>query len=173
MTFRGTRTRGSAAGFVSFTPGSSTATLVALWHFPSRVCFCLQNTLLQETVRRECEERYELTAALTQAREQVLELKKLSGNFPLSPRSLTRGSVTSAYGQQSRGSPGAGKEINLSAQFGMSRAAKAPTSGKRSSGGTGGLPAPTPPRPPRGRTASLNEPRSGIAAAVRRQLSQL
>ncbi|PKK23575.1 leucine, glutamate and lysine rich 1 [Columba livia] len=87
-----------------------------------------ENTLLQETVRRECEERYELTAALTQAREQVLQLKKLSGNFPLSPRSLTRGSVTSAYGQQSRGSPGAGKEINLSAQFGMSRAAKAPTS---------------------------------------------
>ncbi|NWQ82572.1 LEKR1 protein, partial [Columbina picui] len=41
-----------------------------------------ENTLLQETVRRECEERYELTAALTQAREQVLELKKLSGNFP-------------------------------------------------------------------------------------------
>ncbi|XP_065700949.1 protein LEKR1 isoform X2 [Patagioenas fasciata] len=132
-----------------------------------------ENALLQETVRRECEERYELTAALTQAREQVLELKKLSGNFPLSPRSLTRGSVTSAYRQQSRGSPGSGKEINLSAQFGMSRAAKAPTSGKRNSGGTGGLPAPTPPRPPRGRTASLNEPSGGIAAAGRRQLSQL
>ncbi|NWU96322.1 LEKR1 protein, partial [Upupa epops] len=66
-----------------------------------------ENTLLQETVRRECAERYELTAALSQAREQVLELKKLSGNFPLSPRSLAQGSLTSRaalltdYGQRS------------------------------------------------------------------------
>ncbi|NWX39325.1 LEKR1 protein, partial [Steatornis caripensis] len=66
-----------------------------------------ENTLLQETVHRECEERYELTTALTQAREQVLELKKLSGNFPLSPCSLTQGRLTSSaalladYGQKS------------------------------------------------------------------------
>ncbi|XP_009558031.2 protein LEKR1 isoform X1 [Cuculus canorus] len=138
-----------------------------------------ENTLLQETVRRECEERYELTAALTQAREQVLELKKLSGNFPLSPCSLTQGSLTSSaalltdYGQKSRTSPGAGKEINLSRQFGISRAAKAATSGKRNSSGSVGLPALTPPHPPRGRAASLNEPRSRIAAAIRRRLSQL
>ncbi|XP_010130868.1 PREDICTED: leucine-, glutamate- and lysine-rich protein 1 [Buceros rhinoceros silvestris] len=138
-----------------------------------------ENTLLQETVRRECEERYELTAALTQAREQVLELKKLTGNFPLSPCSLAQGSLTSSaalladYGQKSRASPGAGKEINLSGQFGMSRAAKAPSSGKRNSGGPGGLPTLAPPHPPRGRAASLNEPRSRIAAAIRRQLSQL
>ncbi|KAM6259494.1 protein LEKR1 isoform 3-T3 [Spheniscus humboldti] len=138
-----------------------------------------KNTLLQETVRRECEERYELTAALTQAREQVLELKKLSGNFPLSPCSLTQGSLTSSaalladYGQKSRTSPSAGKEINLSGQFGISRAAKAPTSSKRNSSGSVGLPALTPPHPPRGRAASLNEPRSRIAAVTRRQLSQL
>ncbi|XP_069648989.1 protein LEKR1 isoform X2 [Haliaeetus albicilla] len=138
-----------------------------------------ENTLLQETVRRECEERYELTAALTQAREQVLELKKLSGNFPLSPCSLTQGSLTSSaalladYGQKSRASPSAGKEINLSRQFGISRAAKAPTSSKRNSSGSVGLPALTPPHPPRGRAASLNEPRSRIAAVIRRQLSQL
>ncbi|XP_049657713.1 protein LEKR1 isoform X2 [Accipiter gentilis] len=138
-----------------------------------------ENTLLQETVRRECEERYELTAALTQAREQVLELKKLSGNFPLSPCSLTQGSLTSSaalladYGQKSRTSPGAGKEINLSRQFGISRAAKAPTSSKRNSSGSVGLPALAPPHPPRGRAASLNEPRSRIAAVIRRQLSQL
>ncbi|XP_074448109.1 protein LEKR1 isoform X3 [Larus michahellis] len=136
-----------------------------------------ENTLLQETVRRECEERYELTAALTQAREQVLELKKLSGNFPLSPCSLTQGSLTSSaalladYGQKSCTSPGAGKEINLSGQFGISRAAKAPTSSKRTS--SVGLPTLTPLHPPRGRAASLNEPRSRIAAVMRRQLSQL
>ncbi|XP_040469134.1 leucine-, glutamate- and lysine-rich protein 1 isoform X2 [Falco naumanni] len=138
-----------------------------------------ENTLLQETVRRECEERYELTAALTQAREQVLELKKLSGNFPLSPCSLAQGSLTSPaalladYGQKSRTSPGTGKEINLSGQFGISRAAKAPTSGKRNSSSSMALPALTPPHPPRGRAASLNEPRSRITAAIRRQLSQL
>ncbi|XP_009462136.1 PREDICTED: leucine-, glutamate- and lysine-rich protein 1 [Nipponia nippon] len=138
-----------------------------------------ENTLLQETVRRECEERYELTAALTQAREQVLELKKLSGNFPLSPCSLTRGSLTSSaalladYGQKSRTSPSAGKEINLSGQFGISRAAKAPISSKRNSSGSVGLPALTPPHPPRARAASLNEPRSRTAAVIRRQLSQL
>ncbi|XP_040422928.1 leucine-, glutamate- and lysine-rich protein 1 isoform X2 [Cygnus olor] len=136
-----------------------------------------ENTLLQETVRRECEERYELTAALTQAREQVLELKKLSGNFPLSPCSLAQGSLTSSaallgdYGQKSRPSPSSGKEINLSGQFGISRAAKAPTSSKR--GGSVALPALSPPHPPRGRASSLNEPRSRITAVIRRQLSQL
>nr|XP_013048518.2 protein LEKR1 isoform X2 [Anser cygnoides] len=136
-----------------------------------------ENTLLQETVRRECEERYELTAALTQAREQVLELKKLSGNFPLSPCSLAQGSLTSSaallgdYGQKSRPSPSSGKEINLSGQFGISRAAKAPTSSKR--GGSMALPALSSPHPPRGRASSLNEPRSRITAVIRRQLSQL
>ncbi|XP_061308664.1 protein LEKR1 isoform X3 [Pezoporus flaviventris] len=135
-----------------------------------------ENTLLQETVRRECEERYELTAALTQAREQVLELKKLSGNFPLSLCSLAQGSLTSSaalltdYGQKSRSSLSTGKEINLSGQFGISRVAKAPTSGKRNSSSSVCLPALTPPHPPRGRAASLSEPRSRISAVIR-QLS--
>uniref|UniRef100_A0A8C9UCS1 Leucine, glutamate and lysine rich 1 n=2 Tax=Serinus canaria TaxID=9135 RepID=A0A8C9UCS1_SERCA len=46
-----------------------------------------ENSLLQDTVRRECEERFELTAALGRAREQVLELRRLSGTLPASPRS--------------------------------------------------------------------------------------
>ncbi|NXD48733.1 LEKR1 protein, partial [Corvus moneduloides] len=41
-----------------------------------------ENALLQDTVRRECEERFELTAALGRAREQVLELRRLSGTLP-------------------------------------------------------------------------------------------
>ncbi|NXP52991.1 LEKR1 protein, partial [Heliornis fulica] len=53
-----------------------------------------ENSLLQQTVRRECQERYELTAALAQAREQVLELKKLSGNFPLPPCPRSQSSAT-------------------------------------------------------------------------------
>ncbi|KAK9401248.1 leucine- glutamate- and lysine-rich protein 1 [Crotalus adamanteus] len=47
-----------------------------------------ENALLQDTVRRECEERYELTEALVQAKKQVMELKKLGGNFPLTQCSL-------------------------------------------------------------------------------------
>ncbi|XP_025901000.1 leucine-, glutamate- and lysine-rich protein 1-like [Nothoprocta perdicaria] len=130
-----------------------------------------ENTLLQETVRRECEERYELTGALTQAREQVLELKKLSGNFPLSACSLAQGSLTScaalvdSYGQKSRTSPSSGKP----GQFGVSRAPKAPVPGQRN--GTVALPLLTPPA--RGKASSLNESRSRIAAVIRRQLSQL
>ncbi|NXG15638.1 LEKR1 protein, partial [Grallaria varia] len=42
---------------------------------------CL-NCLLQETVRRECEERCGLTAALGRAREQVLQLRRLGGTCP-------------------------------------------------------------------------------------------
>ncbi|NXA11778.1 LEKR1 protein, partial [Sapayoa aenigma] len=41
-----------------------------------------ENSLLQDTVRRECAERQGLTAALGRAREQVLELRRLSGTFP-------------------------------------------------------------------------------------------
>uniref|UniRef100_U6CXB5 Leucine-, glutamate-and lysine-rich protein 1 n=3 Tax=Neovison vison TaxID=452646 RepID=U6CXB5_NEOVI len=55
-----------------------------------------QNTFLQETVRRECEERFELTEALSQAREQLLEFRKLSGSSPLSLCSLSQGSLTSS-----------------------------------------------------------------------------
>ncbi|NXQ38957.1 LEKR1 protein, partial [Catharus fuscescens] len=36
----------------------------------------------EDTVRRECEERFELTAALGRARDQVLELRRLSGTLP-------------------------------------------------------------------------------------------
>uniref|UniRef100_A0A8I5NJA5 Leucine, glutamate and lysine rich 1 n=1 Tax=Papio anubis TaxID=9555 RepID=A0A8I5NJA5_PAPAN len=55
----------------------------------------MKNTFLQETVRRECEERFELTEALSQAREQLLELRKLRGSLPFSPCSLSKGSLTS------------------------------------------------------------------------------
>ncbi|KAG8445260.1 hypothetical protein GDO86_010150, partial [Hymenochirus boettgeri] len=45
-----------------------------------------ENSFLKETVRLECEERYELTEALTQAREQLLELKRVGGNLSSSQR---------------------------------------------------------------------------------------
>ncbi|XP_035242071.1 leucine-, glutamate- and lysine-rich protein 1 isoform X2 [Anguilla anguilla] len=58
-----------------------------------------ENALLQETVRRECEERGELTAALTQAREELLEIRHAPAHAtrgpqrpgPTGPRSPTDG----------------------------------------------------------------------------------
>ncbi|XP_030810311.1 leucine-, glutamate- and lysine-rich protein 1 isoform X1 [Camarhynchus parvulus] len=67
-----------------------------------------ENSVLQDTVRRECEERFELTAALGRAREQVLELRRLSGALPGSPRSLPAG------------------DLRLSGALGTARAAAAP-----------------------------------------------
>uniref|UniRef100_A0A8D0H932 Leucine, glutamate and lysine rich 1 n=1 Tax=Sphenodon punctatus TaxID=8508 RepID=A0A8D0H932_SPHPU len=135
-----------------------------------------ENTLLQETVRRECEERYELTEALTQAREQVLELKRLSGNFPLSQCSLSQGSLTSSAAlvnnhEQKR--PNSGKEIKLAGLGGISRAANAPTSNKHKPSANVGLPLLGPPHLPWGRASSVNESRKRITAVIRRQLIQL
>ncbi|XP_048837688.1 protein LEKR1 isoform X6 [Brienomyrus brachyistius] len=48
-----------------------------------------ENVLLQETVRQECEEREELTAALSQAQEQLVELRRTAP--PLSPGTPSAG----------------------------------------------------------------------------------
>ncbi|XP_041262003.1 leucine-, glutamate- and lysine-rich protein 1 [Onychostruthus taczanowskii] len=89
-----------------------------------------ENSLLQDTVRRECEERFELTAALGRAREQVLELRRLSGSLPAG-------------------------ELRLSAALGTARAARAPGSGRHGGSTAGSLDAPkgraAPPGEPRGR----------------------
>ncbi|XP_071422892.1 protein LEKR1 isoform X2 [Pithys albifrons albifrons] len=100
-----------------------------------------ENALLQDTVRRECEERCGLTAALGRAREQVLQLRRLSGTFPGPPSA--RGTLGSA------------------------RRLKAAPLGRHS-------PAHSPPRAPRGRAASLPEPRSTRSIpALSRRPSQL
>ncbi|XP_041323551.1 leucine-, glutamate- and lysine-rich protein 1 [Pyrgilauda ruficollis] len=89
-----------------------------------------ENSLLQDTVRRECEERFELTAALGRAREQVLELRRLSGTLPAG-------------------------ELRLSGALGTARAARAPGSGRHGGSSAGSLDAPkgraAPPGEPRGR----------------------
>ncbi|NXU48481.1 LEKR1 protein, partial [Turnix velox] len=41
-----------------------------------------EGSVLRETVRRECGERLELTAALAEARDRLMEFNKLSGTFP-------------------------------------------------------------------------------------------
>ncbi|XP_053169243.1 protein LEKR1 isoform X6 [Hemicordylus capensis] len=133
-----------------------------------------ENALLQDTVRRECEERYELTEALTQAREQVVELKRLGGNLPLSPCSLSQGSLTSStrlVNNPGLKSPNCGSGITPSGLCGISRTTKAPAGSWYKSRGVG-LPVLSAPLPPGGRASSLNESRKRIVAVIRRQLSQ-
>ncbi|XP_059711861.1 protein LEKR1 [Haemorhous mexicanus] len=108
-----------------------------------------ENSLLQDTVRRECEERFELTAALGRAREQVLELRRLSGTLPASPRSLPAG------------------DLRLSGALGTARAARAPGSGRHGGSSAGSL------DPPKGRAAPLGEPRGRVPAGTRHRPSQL
>ncbi|VCX36776.1 unnamed protein product [Gulo gulo] len=137
-----------------------------------------QNTFLQETVRRECEERFELTEALSQAREQLLEFRKLSGSSPLSPCSLSQGSLTSSaavvsnQGERSLTRLNSGKGIKIPSLQRVSKPAASPTlpQSKRLSGS--GLPTLPQPHPPRGRASSVNETRQRLAAILRRRLSQ-
>lgn len=140
-----------------------------------RLSVCLQNALLQDTVRRECEERYELTEALAQAREQVMELKKHSGNFPLSLCSLSQGNLTSSAGLANghgQKSSNRGKGRTPPGLCGISRTSKVPScSGYKSSNMSGpDLPAL---QPSSASVSSLDESRRRrITAAIRRQLSQ-
>ncbi|XP_061493114.1 protein LEKR1 isoform X2 [Rhineura floridana] len=134
-----------------------------------------ENALLQDTVRRECEERYELTEALAQAKEQVVELKKLSGNFPLSQCSLSQGSLTSTALVSNRGqkSPNYGKGSTVSGLYGNSRATKAPVSNRYKSNTNVSLPALSALQSPSRKTSSLDESRRRITAVLKRQMSEL
>lgn len=74
------------------------------------MCFsltALQVALLQETVRRECEEREGLTAALSQAQEELLGLRSLA---------LHQGSSRSAPNPMERQPPQGNKHLNLHSQ---------------------------------------------------------
>lgn len=67
----------------------------------------LQVALLQETVRRECEEREGLTAALSQAQDELLGLRSLA---------LHQGSSRSAPNPMERHPPQGNKHLNLHSQ---------------------------------------------------------
>ncbi|XP_078617197.1 uncharacterized protein LOC144885228 isoform X2 [Branchiostoma floridae x Branchiostoma japonicum] len=118
---------------------------------------------LQETVRRECEERFELTEALSEAREQLLAFQRPPAGFPSNavPRppsgqkSRSENSLRSSTNSfSSTGSAGSGKggvrssSSNVSVSF---EGAK-PT-------GTGD----------RGKGSSMNASRKRIAAAMGRR----
>ncbi|XP_008006795.3 protein LEKR1 isoform X2 [Chlorocebus sabaeus] len=137
-----------------------------------------ENTFLQETVRRECEERFELTEALSQAREQLLELRKLRGSLPFSPCSLSKGSLTSPaaavsnHGERSLARLNSEKGIQIPSLRGVSNPTTFPTSDKPKRVGSSGLPILPQPHPPRGGASSANETRQRLAAILRRRRSQ-
>ncbi|KAM9190089.1 protein LEKR1 [Dugong dugon] len=135
-----------------------------------------ENTFLQETVRRECEERFELTEALSQAREQLLELRKLSGSLPPSPCALSQGNLTfsaaavSNHGEKSLARANSKKGIKIPSLQPVSKPTVSPEKPKRT--GSSGLPVFPQPNPPRGRTSSGNETRQRQAAILWRRLSR-
>ncbi|MBN3299731.1 LEKR1 protein, partial [Amia calva] len=130
-----------------------------------------ENALLQETVRMECEERYELTAALGLAREQLLQLKRLGGGLRLSQHSLSQNSLASTppsarnQGQRDASSRGSGTKHDSVTS--LASGVEIPLGLRQGSGGSCNS-LPTIPLPKRG-AASLSESRHRIAAALRRK----
>ncbi|KAF4021040.1 hypothetical protein G4228_012838 [Cervus hanglu yarkandensis] len=137
-----------------------------------------ENTFLQETVRRECEERFELTEALSQAREQLLGLRKLSGQLPLSPCSLGQGSLTSSaaagsgQGERRLARLHSEKVIKIPGLPGVSKPTTSSAFSQPKRVSSSGLPTVPQPHPPRGRPSSVSETRQRLAAILRRRLSQ-
>ncbi|KAM5275684.1 protein LEKR1 isoform 3-T3 [Hipposideros larvatus] len=136
-----------------------------------------EKTFLQETVRRECEERFELTEALSQAREQLLELQKLSGSFQLSPCSLSQGSLTSPaaavthHRERSLARLNPDKGIKIPSLHGVSKPTTSPASAQPRRVRSSALPNLPQPRPPKGRASSVSETRQRLAALLRRRPS--
>ncbi|XP_054102888.2 protein LEKR1 isoform X2 [Callithrix jacchus] len=139
-----------------------------------------ENTFLQETVRRECEERFELTEALSQAREELLEFRKLCGNLSFSPCSLSKGSLTSPaavvsnHGEGSLARLNSEKGIKIPILHGVSQPTSFPTSDKPKRVSSSGLPLLPQPHPSRVGASSANETRQRqrLAAIIRRRRSQ-
>ncbi|XP_057355433.1 protein LEKR1 [Manis pentadactyla] len=137
-----------------------------------------ENAFLQETVRRECEERFGLTEALSQAREQLLELRKLGGSLPLSPCSLSQGSLTSSaaavsnQGGRSLASLNSEKRIKIPSLHGVSKPTATPGSAQPKRASSSALPTLPHPHPPRGDTSSVNKTRQRLAAVLWRRLSE-
>nr|XP_020844551.1 leucine-, glutamate- and lysine-rich protein 1 isoform X2 [Phascolarctos cinereus]XP_020844552.1 leucine-, glutamate- and lysine-rich protein 1 isoform X2 [Phascolarctos cinereus]XP_020844553.1 leucine-, glutamate- and lysine-rich protein 1 isoform X2 [Phascolarctos cinereus] len=134
-----------------------------------------ENTFLQETVRRECEERFQLTEALSQAREQLLEVQKLNGGFPLSRCSLSQGNPASpaapvvSNGGKSLASTAPGKPIKVPVLHCSSKSPNSHSPHKSPRGSSAGF---LIPKPPKGKAASVSETRQRIAAILQKRLSQ-
>ncbi|XP_029471608.1 leucine-, glutamate- and lysine-rich protein 1 isoform X2 [Rhinatrema bivittatum] len=137
-----------------------------------------EKSFLQETVRRECEERYELTKALSQAREQLLELRQLSGNGPFSQTSSCRVSLSSSSssvsnkGQKVFTTPPSSKGTKFTGLYSISRSASTPATFHHRSSDSTSLPLlPSPPLPREKESVTIN--RQKIIGILRRKSSQL
>ncbi|XP_045439585.1 protein LEKR1 isoform X2 [Pipistrellus kuhlii] len=135
-----------------------------------------ENTILQETVRRECEERFELTEALSQAREQLLELRRLSGSLPVTPRFLSPGSLAASaaghQGERSLAKPNSERGTKIPGLHMVPKPTPSPTSAQAKRANGSGLPSLLQPHPPRGQVSSVNDTRRRLAALLRRRLNQ-
>lgn len=127
-------------------------------------CFFFQVAFLQETVRRECEERLELTDALGEARAQLLARQRTSG-ASLSRTSLNSSSSPSSSGSLIRGSS-KGYDVN---GLNDSAATQATSCAVGFDGGVGYRPGTGARETGRSsRAGSVDDSRQRIAAAVRR-----
>ncbi|XP_069831396.1 protein LEKR1 isoform X2 [Dendropsophus ebraccatus] len=129
---------------------------------------------LKETVRMECEERYELTEALTLTKQQLLEIKRVSLNFPVSQRPFTPDKTASLHnttGAQKKPPPNSNgsKLLGLSGTYGS---ASAPNYNKLRQSSGSSLPMLQSPHPPKERTSSLTDTRHKITAVLRRNSTQ-
>ncbi|XP_066456348.1 protein LEKR1 isoform X3 [Eleutherodactylus coqui] len=133
---------------------------------------------LKETVRMECEERYELTEALTLAKQQLLEIKRVhSGSLIVSQRPFTPDKPASSHimtGAQKKPSltlptSNGTKSISLSGMYGTASATNY-NKLRQSSGSS--LPTLQSPHPPKERTLSLTDTRKKITAILRRNSTQ-
>lgn len=125
---------------------------------------------LQETVRRECEERLELTDALCEARAQLLALQRASGSS--FSRSNTLNSSSSSSSSSNR--------LNSEIAKGLASNGLGDTLGYQASSCSVGFDGGVGYRPGSGsrdagrksRTGSVDDSRQRIAAAVRRSGSK-
>ncbi|XP_072897155.1 uncharacterized protein lekr1 [Hemitrygon akajei] len=126
-----------------------------------------ENTFLAETVRRECEERYELTEALSQAKEQLMELKRLSGEPSPSYYSISQRSISSSSSNQeckTQRSPSNSSRSKVNGLQGHPAKANS-----LHSAGCSALPAIPILHPSKGSTLSASEIKQRIAASVKRK----
>ncbi|XP_075426663.1 protein LEKR1 isoform X3 [Ascaphus truei] len=133
-----------------------------------------ENSFLQETVRLECEERYELTEALTRAREQLLELKRVNGSFPSSERSFNPDRPVPPHaithtGQKNMMNLSSSRGTELISLHGNFGSGVAPKHRKSSSINLPKLPSP---HPPKDRASSVTDARQKITAILRRNSTQ-
>ncbi|XP_059121415.1 protein LEKR1 isoform X2 [Peromyscus eremicus] len=134
-----------------------------------------ENTFLQETVRRECEERFELTEALSQAREQLLELRRSEGSLPCS---LNKGTLTypatavSNHRERSSMRQNCRRATNTTSLHGLPKPTASLTPDKLKKVISSGLPTLPQTYPPKGRASSVNETRQRLTAILSRRLSQ-